>query len=117
MARHNRDGKGVDQRGFDYTVSYQPDWLRLVKVTRELETGRQSTMTLYRNPADGREADPGEKVRTRIASPTQKMDFEVAVRDPRARVTRVRVACMVDGPDGTPQEVEFTLEGDLPSAG
>ena len=57
MARHNRDGAGEDQRGHAYTVSYQPDWLRMVKVTRSLTTGRQSTMTLFRNPLDRREAD------------------------------------------------------------
>ena len=54
MARHNRDGEGVDQRGHGYVVSYQPDWLRLVKVTRDLESGRQSTKTLFRNPAETR---------------------------------------------------------------
>ena len=50
MARHNRDGQGADQRGQEYEISYQPDWLRLVKVTRTLETGRQSTKTLFKNP-------------------------------------------------------------------
>jgi len=25
MARHNREGQGVDQRGFAYRVGYQPD--------------------------------------------------------------------------------------------
>ena len=34
MARHNRDARGSDQRGESYELSYQPDWLRLVKVTR-----------------------------------------------------------------------------------
>jgi len=50
LARHNREGQGADQRGFEYAVNYQPDWLRQVKVTRQLETGRQSTKTLFRNP-------------------------------------------------------------------
>ena len=59
MARHNRDGYGADQRGYAYGVSYQPDWLRHVKVTRVLQTGRQSTKTLFRNPADRQEASPG----------------------------------------------------------
>lgn len=116
MARHNREGRGDDQRGFEYEVSYQPDWLRLVKVTRTLETGRQSTKTLFKNPADRREAEPGERVRTRIASAEQELDFEVAITDPRGSVTRVRVAYTVEGPDGRPAEVEFTLEGELPPA-
>ncbi|NIP13532.1 MAG: hypothetical protein GWN02_28120, partial [Gemmatimonadetes bacterium] len=50
MARHNRDGQGSDQRDCEYAISYQPDWLRQVKVTRLLPTGRQSTKTLFTNP-------------------------------------------------------------------
>ena len=49
MARHNREGKGEDQLGREYLVSYQPDWFYQVKVTRDLDSGRQSTKTLYRN--------------------------------------------------------------------
>lgn len=114
MARHNREGQGADQRGFVYRVSFQPDWLRHVKVTRSLETGRQSTKTLFRNPADRREADPGEKVRTRIVSPEQGLDVEVAVNDRHGAVIRVRVACKVLNEEGEPEEVEFTLEDELP---
>ena len=113
MARHNRDGSGVDQRGFGYQVSYQPDWLRHVKVTRVLQTGRQSTKTLFRNPADRQEAPPGERVRTRIVSPDQGLDFEVAVTDVKAAVARVRVAFMVEDEKGEKEEVEFTLENEL----
>lgn len=109
MARHNRDGSGADQRGFEYGVSYQPDWLRLVKVTRQLETGRQSTKTLFRNP-EPPEAEPGERVRTRVASADQGLDFEIAVTDPRAAVRRIRVAYELPGEGGRMEEVEFTLE-------
>lgn len=114
MARHNRDGHGDDQRGFEYEVSYQPDWLRHVKVTRILETGRQSTKTLFKNPADRPEAEPGDRVRTRITCPDQGLDVEVAVEDVRGAVARVRVACRVAGAEGDTEEVEFTLEGFLP---
>lgn len=116
MARHNREGQGSDQRGYEYTVSYQPDWLRHVKVTRKLESGRQSTKTLFRNPLDRKKSEPGKKVRTRIESPAQGLQVKVAVIDPEHRVTRVRVACRVpadDEPDGE-EEVEFTLENSLP---
>lgn len=109
MARHNRDGSGADQRGFEYEVSYQPDWLRLVKVTRQLETGRQSTKTLFRNPSPP-EAEPGERVRTRVTSEDQGLDFEIALIDPRAAVRRVRIAYELPGPGGRVEEVEFTLE-------
>ena len=54
MGRHNREGKGADQLGYKYQVNYQPDWLRLVKVTRTLDSGRQSTKTLFRNPTHHR---------------------------------------------------------------
>lgn len=113
MARHNRDGSGSDQRGHRYEVSYQPDWLRLVKVTRQLETGRQSTKTLFRNPADRAEAEPGDRIRTRIASADQGLDVEIAVDDEDGRVTRLRVACRVPGEHGSPEEIEFTIEGGL----
>jgi hypothetical protein len=115
VARHNRDGHGADQRGFEYGVNYQPDWLRQVKVTRQLETGRQSTKTLFRNPGDGPEAVPGDRVRTRIVSPDQRLDFEVALADPKAAVRRIRISYALPDPAGThEEEVEFTLESELP---
>lgn len=113
MARHNREGSGADQRGFEYGVNYQPDWLRQVKVTRQLESGRQSTKTLFRNPADRPEAEPGDRVRTRIVSPDQGLDFEVALSDPLASVRRIRVSYLVPSDDGMrEEEVEFTLEAE-----
>ena len=116
MARHNREGQGADQRGFAYRVSYQPDWLKHVKVTRSLETGRQSTKTLFRNPSDRKEGEPGDRVRTRIESPDQGLDFEVVVRDVHGVVVRVRVACEVVNHDGEREAVEFTLENELPAS-
>lgn len=112
MARHNREGSGADQRGFEYGVSYQPDWLKRVKVTRQLETGRQSTKTLFRNPTGHPEAEPGERIRTRIVSADQALDFEVALTDPRAAVKRVRIAYEIPGENGRKEEVEFTLESE-----
>lgn len=114
MARHNREGEGADQRGFEYVVSYQPDWLRLVKVTRQLESGRQSTKTLFRNH-EGPEAEPGERIRTRLASPDQELDFEIALTDPRGAVRRIRITYDLPGGDGRTEEVEFMLEA-VPSA-
>ena len=115
MARHNREGNGADQRGFEYGVNYQPDWLKLVKVTRQLESGRQSTKTLFRNPIDRPQAEPGERIRTRIKSRDQSLDFEVALTDPRAAVRRIRIAYSVPDANGSLEEVEFTLESeDMP---
>jgi hypothetical protein len=116
MARHNREGHGADQRGYQYTISFQPDWLRHVKVTRDLETGRQSTKTLFRNPADRQEAEPGDRIRTRITSRDQNVDFEVAIGDPNRAIRTVRVVYEIPGPEGKGQEeIEFTLEDALPS--
>lgn len=113
MARHNREGHGADQRGFEYGVNYQPDWLKQVKVTRQLETGRQSTKTLFRNPQDRPEAEPGDRVRTRIVSGDQRLDFEVSLCDPRAAVRRIRISYALPGADGMrEEEVEFTLESE-----
>ena len=113
MARHNREGHGADQRGFEYAVNYQPDWLKQVKVTRQLETGRQSTKTLFRNPQERSEADPADRLRARILSGGQQLDFEVCLSDPRAAVRRIRVSYALPSPDGTrEEEVEFTLESE-----
>ena len=114
MARHNREGHGADQRGQEYEVSYQPDWLRLVKVTRTLETGRQSTKTLFRNPAENDEAEPGDRVRTRVRSSDESLDFEVSISDPRSAVSRIRVTCLITAEDGSREEVEFSLDSQLP---
>ncbi len=114
MARHNREGTGVDQRGFEYRISYQPDWLRHVKVTRSLENGRQSTMTLFRNPLERREGPPGDRIRTRITCREQGVDLQVSVRATKRGPTRVTVSCWVPGADGgDEEEVTFTLEDGL----
>jgi hypothetical protein len=94
MARHNRVARGEDQRGDGYEISYQPDWLRRIKVTRTLTGGRQSTKTLFQN-ATRAEQGPGPKVRTRVTSQGGDIDFEVEVEDPRGIVTRVIVETMV----------------------
>lgn len=116
MPRHNRKGRGRDQQGFRYLISYQPDSLRRITVTRLLASGRQSTKTLFRNPARARQASPGKRVRTRIASPEQGIDFEVSVRAAQTGVTRVQVVCSL--PSGHlaagADEVVFTLEKGLP---
>lgn len=115
MARHNRDGQGVDQRGYEYTVGFQPDWFRYIKVTRDLETGRQSTKTLYRNPSENREAEPGDRVRTSVSSQEQELEFEVTIADPNRAVRRIRVLYELPGRDGRrEEEIEFTVEGRLP---
>lgn len=128
MARHNREGHGSDQRGFDYAISYQPDWLKVIKVTRTLESGRQSSKTLFRNPAQRAQEEPGSRVRTRVISEEQGLDFEITIDDPKHRVKRVRVTCHAPAVSGEvvkgsllraatdegEDEIEFTIEDTLP---
>jgi hypothetical protein len=106
MARHNREGRGTDQHGQGYRVSYQPDWLRQVKVTRTLDNGRQSTKTLFRNPGPP-EHDPGAKVRTRIATDDASLDFEIDLHDPDRVVTRIIIEATLPGRKG--ESVAFVI--------
>lgn len=108
MARHNREGKGEDQLGRTYSVSYQPDWFYQIKVTRDLDTGRQSTKTLCRN-TESPLAEPGPKVRTRIQSAELGLDFEVSLEDANGVIRRITIETVVpEGPDqGEP--VAFTI--------
>lgn len=116
MARHNREGTGTDQRGFEYRISYQPDWLRHVKVSRALPNGRQSTMTLFRNPCETRERSPGDRVRTRISSPEQGVEVEISVKGLASGVQRVTFTCLVPNAGGSgKEEVTFTVEDGLPT--
>lgn len=111
MARHNRDGLGSDQRGFAYSISYQPDWLKQVKVTRLLPTGRQSTKTLFTRP-EPPERQPGRQVRTEIRSEAQGFAFEVALTDPDRVVKRIIVETGPGNGAGVQQEedIQFTIE-------
>lgn len=99
MARHNRRRSGVDQHGREYSVCYQPDWLRYAKVTRFLADGRQSTRTLFQNPERGRGA-PGGQVRTHVAAPELGLDVGLSLRDEHRVVRRVLVEVVI--PEGAP---------------
>lgn len=108
MARHNREGEGQDQRGRTYVVGYQPDWFRQVKVTRGLDTGRQSTKTLLRNP-EPPAAEPGRKVRTHITAHELGFEFEVTLDDPRHVVRRIIVETIVPDGDEAGETIAFTV--------
>lgn len=111
MARHNREGHGSDQRAFEYTVSYQPDWLGQVKVTRLLPSGRQSTKTLFLS-RDRPEASPGRQIRTGIRSAEQDLAFEISVTDPGRVVKRVIVETGPGAPGSSPgqHDILFTID-------
>ena len=102
-----RDGRGTDQDGNEYEVSYQPDWLRWVKVTRTLQNGRRSTKTLFRNPDRLGFRKPGNKVRTRIRCSAEKLDFGIEVDDPTGVIRRIVVETNAGGREET---IDFTVE-------
>ena len=109
MGRHNREARGADQRGYDYEISYQPDWLHLIKVTRTLENGRQSTKILFRNPTP-RAQPPGPRSRTRITSAEQQLDVEVDLNDPHGMVQRIIVVTVSASGDTVQEELEFIIQ-------
>jgi hypothetical protein len=109
MARHNRDARGTDQRGAEYVISYQPDWLRLIKVTRTLESGRQSTKTLFRNPSPP-ERSPGGRIRTHLKALRGRLEVEIVLLDAEHAVRRVVLETGApEGPAGG--AVVFTIVG------
>jgi hypothetical protein len=113
MARHNRVARGVDQRGETYEVGYQPDWLKLVKVTRTLESGRQSTKTLFKN-ATKRAQSPGQKIRTRVESREQRIEFEIELDDPHGVVRRIIVETAPPGATSAEDRLVFSIDGQPP---
>jgi hypothetical protein len=112
MARHNRNGTGVDQRGFRYDVSYHPDWLDRIRVTRRLPSGRQSTKTLFRNPAHApeRREGGGGLIRTTIRCPEQDLNVEIVFRAASGQVGEIEVHWRgAGGTDPLMDRVSFTL--------
>lgn len=108
MARHNREGIGQDQQGREYRVSYQPDWFYQIKVTRDLDSGRQSTKTLFRNPEPA-SGEPGSRVRTRVECAELGVDFEVTLEDGGSAVRRVTVETIATKGPEQGQPVSFTI--------
>ncbi len=117
MSRHNRDARGTDQLGFRYRISYPPDWLDRIKVTRRLPSGRQSTKTLFRNPVRIPEADPADLLRIRIESERQDLLVDANVRAAGNRVAEVVVTWRGnEANESGASSVRFTLVGFAPAA-
>lgn len=117
MARHNREGRGLDQLGNLWRIGFQPDWLKQVKISRDLPDGRRrSSLTLFRNPARVAHGDPGRSVRTRITSADGKIDFEIALEDRDLVVDHVVLG--IKKKTGRKTElVKFVIQGGLPRPG
>ena len=99
MARHNREARGIDQHGMLWSISYQPDWLSRVKISRKLPGDRRrSSLTLFRNPARRAEGRPGRLVRTGIQAVDGSAGFRVAAhhvgqtQGPRCKAAQQRAA-------------------------
>ena len=117
MSRHNKHAGGKDQLGFRYRISYPPDWLDRIKVTRRLPSGRQSTKTLFRNPVRVPEADPGGLLRIRIESGEQDLLVEANVRADTDRICELAVTWRGNETNGSmTSNVRFTLVGFAPNA-
>jgi hypothetical protein len=116
MARHNREARGVDQRGELWIIGYQPDWLSRVKISRKLPRGRRrSRLTIFRNPARQAQAKPGKVVRTRVAAADGSAEFTVALED-RMDVVESIIVVIRRG-KRKKEKVEFVLQGRLPPSG
>lgn len=117
MARHNRDARGVDQHGELWHVSYQPDWLRRIKISRMLPDGRRrSTLSLFRNPAEKAKSRPGKVIRTRVRAADGSADFQVSLEDPDGVVEQIEVTTRRER-NAKDETIRFVLEGGLPPAG
>ena len=113
MARHNREARGVDQLGTLWRISYQPDWLSRIKISRQLPGERRRSMvTLFRNPARRAEASPGKVVRTGVSTVDGSTDFRISVEDPDGVVESVVVVARRKR--GKKEMVKYVLESRLP---
>lgn len=128
MPRKNKSGKGKDQKGIGYTISYQPDWLKAFKSSRKDRKGEKGTVTVFQNPEKYRKEDPGKTVKTKVSS-DEGVDFTVTVDDPKRAIKRIRVEYRVikeratAGGSGSSKKkavkksnevVVYTLEDDQP---
>lgn len=113
MARHNRDAKGVDQHGELWHVSYHPDWMRRVKISRQLpDRSRRSTVTLFKNGAERAQAEPAKVVRTRVRAADGSTDFEISLEDGAGTVESIVVVTRRRRGDAE-ERLEFVLEDEL----
>lgn len=110
MARHNRDDRGVDQHGELWQLSYQPDWLRRLKISRRLpDRDRRSTVTLFKNDAERARAETGKVVRTRVRAADGSVDLEISLED-RTDVVESIVVVTRRERNGRCERLEFVLE-------
>jgi hypothetical protein len=104
----------VDQLGTLWRISYQPDWLSRVKISRQLPGGRRRSMiTLFRNPARRAEAPPGRVVRTGVAAVDGSASFRISVEDPEGIVDSVVVVTRRNRGRAT-EVIKHVIESRLP---
>lgn len=114
MARHNRDDRGVDQHGELWQLSYQPDWLKRLKISRRLpDRDRRSTVTLFKNGADRAQSETGKVVRTRVRAADGSVDIELSLEDRTEVVESIVVVTRRTRKNGRSERLEFVLEDGL----
>ena len=106
----------MDQYGWQYRISYPPDWLDRIRVTRRLPSGRQSTRTLFRNPARKPLGEVSGVMRTTITSEEQGLEVMVSFGTGSGRVNEVVVEWQNSaGPADGMDRVRFRLTGFPPT--
>lgn len=114
MARHNQEARGVDQRGQLWKISYQPDWLSRVKISRVLGAKRRrSSLTVFRNPARRASAEPGKVVRTGLRAMDGSAEFRISVEDPSNMIESITIVAKQRKGRRT-EEIRFLLEARMP---
>ena len=89
MARHNRTTAGVDQLGNLWRISYQPDWLRHLKLSQRVFGCRRTSRTVLRNPEERALTLPGRKIRTALGLADGAGEVAVTLEDPAGLVTGI----------------------------
>lgn len=120
MARKNKSAKGKDQKGYEYEIKYQPDWLKRFKVSRKNKKGKKTTDVIFTNPETRQQQAPGTKVTTDVAS-DEGVNFSVTVNDPLGAIKRIRVEYATPATSRgkgngrtKPEIIVYTMDDDLP---
>lgn len=114
MARHNQEARGVDQRGQMWKISFQPDWLSRLKISRKLGgERRRSSLTVFRNPARRAESKPGKIIKTGLRALDGSAEFRISVEDPMEMIESITVVAKKKRGRRT-EEIRFKLEARMP---
>ncbi len=113
-----QSGSGRDQRGFDYEVTYNPEWFRKLAVTRRDSNGQTTTVDVVTNPRTARSAPERPASATTHVKSNEGVDFTLVFR---GRAKQVRIDYIVpaesgkdNGDDDEGEVVTLTVDDDQP---